>query len=103
MAILEDEGLPIVEFPQSASRMTPATTRFYEAVINKALSHDGDKSMARHVSNATLRTDSRGSRLAKEKPGSTRRIDLAVAAVMAHERAVFYQQQGGALPPVFLI
>jgi len=103
MAILEDEGLPIVEFPQSASRMTPATTRFYEAVINKALTHDGDKAMARHVSNAQLRTDSRGSRLAKEKPGSTRRIDLAVAAVMAHERAVFYQGQGGLLPSVYLI
>jgi phage terminase large subunit-like protein len=101
MDILEEERLPVVEFPQSSSRMTPATTRFYEAVMNKTLSHDGDKAMARHIANAQLRTDNRGSRLAKEKPGSTRRIDLAVAAVMAHERAVWHQSQGKALPPVY--
>jgi phage terminase large subunit-like protein len=34
-----------------------------------------------------LRVDSRGSRLAKEHKHSSRRIDLAVAAVMAFSRA----------------
>ena len=43
--------------------------------------------MARHVGNAVLRADARGARLAKEHRDSKRRIDAAVAAVMAHDRA----------------
>jgi phage terminase large subunit-like protein len=85
--VLEGEGLPVVAFPQSPARMTPATTRFYEAVTNGSLTHSGDDRLARHVGNCVVRVDSRGTRLAKEHRNSTRRIDLAVAAVMAHARA----------------
>jgi phage terminase large subunit-like protein len=99
--VLEDEGLPVVLFPQSASRMTPATTRFYEAVLNKSLTHDNDARLARHISNATMKVDQRGSRLAKETRHSTRRIDLAVASVMGLERAVWHHTQGGALPQIY--
>lgn len=99
--VLEDEGLPIVTFPQNASRMTPATTRFFEAVVNKQLTHNGDAQLARHISNATLKVDQRGSRLAKEKRGSTRRIDLAVASVMGLERGSWWQLQSGNLPQIF--
>ena len=99
--VLEDEGLPVVTFPQTPSRMTPATTRFFEAVVNKTITHNGDAQLARHIGNATLRVDQRGSRLAKEKRGSTRRIDLAVASVMALERASWWNSQGGALPQIF--
>lgn len=99
--VLEDEGLPVVVFPQNASRMTPATTRFYEAVMNRTVTQNGDAMLSRHVANATLRIDNRGSRLAKEKKNSTRRIDLAVASVMALERAAWWQQQGGFLPPIY--
>jgi phage terminase large subunit-like protein len=87
MQALEAEGLPIVEFPQSPARMTPATTRMFEAVVNGTLTHSGDGRLARHVGNCVLRVDSRGSRLAKEHKHSSRRIDLAVAAVMAYSRA----------------
>lgn len=86
--VLEDEGLPVVEFPQSPARMIPATTRFYEAVMNHSLTHSGDPRLARHLSNCVIKTDSRGSRLSKDARNSPRKIDLAVAAVMAHERAV---------------
>lgn len=85
--ILEDEGLPIVEYPQSPSRMTPATQRFYEAVMNKGLTQSGDPRLARHISNAVLKTDSRGQRISKEAKNSMRKIDLAVASVMAFDRA----------------
>lgn len=67
--------------------MTPATTALYEAVVNSQVTHDGDKRLARHVANAVLKADSRGTRLVKEHKDSKRRIDLAVAAVMAHDRA----------------
>lgn len=86
--VLEDEGLPIVEFPQSPARMIPATTRFYEAVVNKQLTQSGDPRLARHMGNCALKVDARGARLTKEHKHSRRKIDLAVAAVMAHERAV---------------
>jgi phage terminase large subunit-like protein len=64
--------------------MTPATARFYEAVVNGQVSHSGDSRLARHIGNAVLREDSRGARLAKERKDSPRRID---AAVMTHDRA----------------
>jgi phage terminase large subunit-like protein len=85
--ILEAEGLPVVEFPQSPARMTPATTRFYEAVMNQSLTHSGDPRLARHLDNAVLKADSRGTRIYKEHRHSQQRIDLAVAAVMAVDRA----------------
>jgi phage terminase large subunit-like protein len=87
LQLLEGEGLPVMEYPQSPGRMTPATARFYEAVVNGALTHLGDSRLARHIGNAVLREDARGSRLAKERRDSPRRIDAAVAAVMAHDRA----------------
>ncbi len=84
---LEAERLPVTEFPQSPARMAPATSRFYTAVVEGDLTHGGDPRMARHVRNAVLREDARGSRLTKESKASTRRIDACVAAVMALERA----------------
>jgi phage terminase large subunit-like protein len=87
LQLLDGEGLPILEYPQSPGRMAPATARLYEAVVNGALTHSGDSRLARHVGNAVLREDARGARLAKERKDSPRRIDAAVAAVMAHDRA----------------
>lgn len=83
----EGEGLPVEEFPQTPARMTPATSRTFEAVVNRALTHSGDPRLARHLANAVLREDPRGARLAKEHKHSKRRIDAAVAAVMALHRA----------------
>jgi len=85
--ILEDEGLPIVEYPQSSARMTPATQRLYEAVLNAGVTQSGDPRLDRHISNAVLKQDSRGTRITKEAKNSARKIDLAVAAVMAFDRA----------------
>ena len=70
--------------------MGPATARFYSAVVDRLLSHDGAPALARHVANAVLKEDSRGARLAKEHKDSRRRIDAAVAAVMALDRAAFH-------------
>ncbi len=88
LQILEAEGFPVVEYPQSPPRMTVATARFYEAVVNRALSHSGDPRLARHVGNAVLREDGRGSRISKPDRHSRRRIDLVVAALMAYDRAM---------------
>jgi phage terminase large subunit-like protein len=52
-------------------------------VLNRALTHSGDPDLARHVGHAVVKNDSRGHRIVKQHNASTRKIDLAVAAVMA--------------------
>ncbi len=95
---LEDEGLPVVTFPQQISSMGPATQRFYEAVMDAAITHDGDPVLARHIGNATLKTDSRGSRITKDHRGSARKIDAAVGAVMGlHRAAELFGQDDGVI------
>jgi len=89
LQILAAEGLPVLEYPQSAARMTPATVRFYEAVVNQRLSHNGDRQLAQHITNCVIREGARGARLSKPDKNSLRRIDAAVAAVMAHDRACY--------------
>lgn len=84
---LAADGLPITEFPQSPQRMSPATSGFHDAVMGGILTHDGDSRLARHISNSVLKADSRGSRIAKDSKSSARKVDLAVCAVMAFERA----------------
>lgn len=85
--VLAEERLPMVEFPQSPERLIPATTKFYEAVMNGALTHSGDPRLARHISNVVVKESSRGRRIVKESKWSTKTIDLAVSALMAYDRA----------------
>lgn len=86
---LESEGLPIVEFPHSTTRLTAATTDLYKAAIAGELSHSGNLDLARHMGNAVVVEDARGVRLDKGKRNSSRLIDLAATAVMAHSRATW--------------
>lgn len=89
LQVLEADGLPVVEFPHSPARLTAATADLYRACIDSELTHSGDPRLARHVANAVVIEDSRGARIAKDNKHSTRRIDLAAAAVMAHSRATW--------------
>jgi phage terminase large subunit-like protein len=56
-------------------------------VVNGQLTHSGDSRLARHIGNAILREDARGAQLVKDRKDSPRRIEAAVATVMAHDRA----------------
>ena len=64
MQMLLDDGLPVEEFAQTAQRI-PATNALHEPVVNRTVTHSGDARLARHVSNATVRTDLRGTRVYK--------------------------------------
>lgn len=103
LQILAGEGLPVTEFPQSPGRMTPATQRFTQSVLERQLTHDGDPALTRHVSNATLVKDSRGWRVRKETKNSDKKIDLAVAAIMAVERAAAPFEGQVTPDPFFLV
>ena len=88
MQVLEEAGLPIIEYPStSPRRMVPACAKLYDAVVEKKLLHDGDPLLARHVDNAVVKIDNLGPRIVKDKKGSPRKIDGAVAAVVAVDRA----------------
>lgn len=87
---LEAEGLPVVEFPHSPSRLTAATGDLLNAANNGDLSHSGDPRLAAHVAAAVITEDTRGVRLAKSSRRRTaRKIDLAACLVMAHSRATW--------------
>lgn len=96
MQALEDEGWPIVEWPTgSPARMVPACAKFYDSVMEQRLTHDGDARLARHIDNCVLKTDGKGPRIVKEHKMSPRKIDLAVCAVLAHDRATFAHEGPG--------
>jgi len=88
MEVLADAGIPIVEWPStSARRMIPACANFFDAVVEKRLFHDGSPLLSRHLSNAVVKSDNLGVRIVKENRASNKRIDAAVAAILAYDRA----------------
>lgn len=88
MQVLEEAGLPIVEYPStSPRRMVPACAKFFDAVVEGKLIHDNDPLLSRHVDNAVVKVDHLGPRIVKDKKSSPRKIDGAVAAVVAVDRA----------------
>jgi len=103
MEVLADKGLPIVEFPStSARRMIPACQNLYEAVVDGLMVHDGDPTLARHIDNAVVKTDNLGTRIVKDSRSSQRRIDAAVAAVIAFSRSTSGKMEEELIPQIFI-
>jgi phage terminase large subunit-like protein len=84
----------------SRARMAPACTAFYSSVMERTLSHDGDPRLARHIVNAVVKPSPMGDYITKVDKDSPAKIDLAVAAVIAHDRA---RQAAPPRSPVFVI
>ena len=87
MQSLDDHGLPVVEFPQSPSRMIRACAKLFDAVTGDGLTHDGNPTLARHFDNAIVKMTPAGPHVKKDSRNSPRKIDAAVSAIMAHDRA----------------
>jgi phage terminase large subunit-like protein len=88
MEALAEAGVPITEYPSSSpARMVPATAKFFDAVVSGEVSHDHSPALARHLANCVIKTDQKGPRVVKEHRGSPRKIDAAVAALIAFDRA----------------
>jgi hypothetical protein len=81
----------VVEFPTATwSQAAWAVERLTTAIHAGLVSHDGDVELATHVANARCvpvkdRRPELGYVLAKDRRGSPRKIDLAVASVLAFE------------------
>ncbi|BBY82018.1 terminase [Mycolicibacterium pulveris] len=90
LQVLQQEGIPITEFPHSPSRLTAATTDLHRAIVNEQISHSGDETLTRHVMAATVIESDKGLRLGKvSRSRSAEKIDLAACLVMAHSRATW--------------
>ena len=90
LQVLEQEKLPVVEFPWSPPRVTAATGDFYNGAIAGKLTHSGHPVLAAHVAAAVLKEDTRGVRIDKaSRSKHAPKIDALAAALMAHSRATW--------------
>jgi len=76
---------PLEWWTNRPKMMVDALARFHEAVVSGALSHDGGSVLSRHMLNARRRVVRQGITIAKDHHSSPRKIDAAMAAVLAYE------------------
>ena len=73
-----------------AQRMAPATDRLYQGVIDRQVTHDGDPRLAAHFAHTVAKATALGDLVSKDKRNSPRKIDAAVASIVAFDRAAFH-------------
>jgi phage terminase large subunit-like protein len=71
--------------------MAAACDRFRVAVLEGDLRHDGSALLARHVGHCVTKATPHGLIVTKDHPDSPRKIDAAVAAIVAYERAAWHR------------
>src|SRR6266540_750302 len=89
--MLSDEGLPLIEVPQSVEGMTRICGSLLELIKRSELHHSGDEALTTHVLNAVPRLNERGFTLQKSK--SRGRIDGVIALALAVDRALHPETQ----------
>jgi phage terminase large subunit-like protein len=100
----EQYGNVVVDFPTNERRrMAAACDRFRVAVLEGDLSHDGDPALARHVGHTIAKETPYGTIIGKEHPDSPRKIDAAVGAVVAFERAAWHEGRSSNIPMVAFV
>jgi len=82
--VLLDNGVPMVNFPQSHSRMIPACGNAYDLIVNKKVIHNATATFTDQVLSAAQKTTDSGWRLSKGR--SKRKIDGAIAMVIMLDR-----------------
>lgn len=86
MESLEDDGLPVVEFPQNLATFARPVNDFEAMMMNRRICHGGNPLLRWAVGNVVLDTDASENRRPTKKK-SVDRIDPAVASIMALGRA----------------
>jgi phage terminase large subunit-like protein len=85
MKVKASHGRPLEFRMNRPTVVVNALERFRQAVLAKAMSHDGSSVLARHCLNARRRMGRSGMVIAKDHPGSPNKIDGAYAATLAFE------------------
>ncbi|MGO1049792.1 hypothetical protein [Crossiella sp. CA198] len=78
--LLEDAGVPVIQFDQTPVRMSPACGLTFDLILAATIVHNGDEELAAHVLSATKRLQERGFTLSKGR--SKRHIDACIAMCM---------------------
>jgi len=92
-------GEVVVRFETNQpSRMGPACDSFFQACKDGELTHDGHEVIGRHLENAVPVLRRGYTVITKESADSPNKIDAAVAAVVAHHRAVWHMTEGDKEP-----
>jgi phage terminase large subunit-like protein len=81
MMMLDAEGLPVEDFPQSVTRMTKAADVLYRAIVDGRLAHGNDPELAAAMRAAAIRETPGGFMFHKRK--SEKPIDALTAVTMA--------------------
>lgn len=82
-----------------ATATVRALEQFHSAVVDREMTHCGSSTLSRHVLNARRRVTRSGIQIAKEHPDSPRKIDAAVAAVLAWQARLDAVAAGVKPPP----
>ncbi len=82
----------VLEYSQKRQMMVPATSKLYDAVTNRLVTHDGSEVLRRHIGNATVKPIP-GGRYVIQKGHPDHKIDAAIAAVMVFDRATWRREQ----------
>lgn len=98
LTVVASKQRPLEWWTNRLTAMVPALERFHEAVLGQQLTHDGDSVLSAHVLNARRRITRAGISIAKENPVSHRKIDAAMAAVLAYEARADAVAQGTLTP-----
>ena len=94
---LEGLGFTVVPFGQGFKDMSPPSKRLMELVLEKNIAHGGHPVLRWMMDNIFIRTDPAGN-IKPDKEKSTEKIDGAVAAIMALDRAI---RHGGSTGSVY--
>ena len=82
--VLLDNGVNMVNFPQSHARMVPACGNAYDMIVNKKVIHNATATFTDQVLSAAQKVTDSGWRLSKGR--SKRKIDGAIAMVIMLDR-----------------
>ncbi|WP_330172958.1 terminase [Streptomyces sp. NBC_01498] len=77
-----------------ANHIVRALEKFRSSVVDGELTHDGSSVMTRHILNARRRESRSGLQIMKEHPDSPKKIDVAIAAVLAWQARVDAMAKG---------
>jgi phage terminase large subunit-like protein len=85
-------GDVVLSFPTNdRKRMAAACDRFRAGTLEKTLTHSGNHVLTRHIGFAQAKETPFGIVITKDHVDSPRKIDAAVAAVIAYDRACWHE------------
>lgn len=98
---LEDEGVPMLEIPQTIERLAPADAHLFDRILTREIAHDGDHDVTLQVNAAVKRPTERGWYLSKSR--TKRHMDAARAISLAVAAADLWATQDVSEPPLVAV